>query len=61
VLAAGVGLRRALERGATLDQVVDSPLLAELRRARYWAGDDVASRLVELTGRLETFEPEVAR
>jgi len=61
VLAAGVGLRRALERGATLDQVVDSPLLAELRRARYWAGDDVASRLVELAGRLETFEPEVAR
>jgi hypothetical protein len=61
VLAAGQGLRRALEQGATLDQVVDSPLVAELRRARYWAGDDVAARLVELAGRLELFELEMAR
>ncbi len=61
VLAAGVGLRRALERGAALHQAVDSPLLAELRRARYWTGDDVATRLAELAGRLEAFEPEVVR
>ena len=61
VLAAGVGLRRALERGASVEGAVDSPLLGELRRARYWAGDDVVARLAELAGRLEAAEPQVAR
>jgi V/A-type H+-transporting ATPase subunit A len=34
VLAARTGLLRALERGMTLGQAVEAPILAELRRAK---------------------------
>jgi V/A-type H+-transporting ATPase subunit A len=56
VLAAGAGLRRALDRGTILDRAVEAPELGELRRARHWTGDDVAARIDELAGRLETLE-----
>jgi hypothetical protein len=52
VLAARVGLLRALESGATLEAALGHPDLAELRGVKTWAGDDVAVRLRELTGRL---------
>jgi V/A-type H+-transporting ATPase subunit A len=62
VLAAGEGMRRAIEGGATLEAAIDSPALAELRLARQWSGDDVAARLAALAARLEapSAEPSAA-
>jgi V/A-type H+-transporting ATPase subunit A len=59
VLAARTGIDRALTRGAPLDAVLASPVLAELRRAREWAGDDVDQRLAELAVRVSELEPAV--
>jgi len=60
VLAAGEGMRAALEAGAALEDVVESPLLDELQRARYWSGDDVVRRLRDLARRLAAPAREVS-
>ncbi|MEX1173423.1 MAG: V-type ATP synthase subunit A [Chloroflexota bacterium] len=59
VLAARTGLRAALDRGITLETALEAPALDELRRARYWAGDDVEPRLAELTERLLALGGEI--
>ncbi len=56
VLAAQQGLTAALERGATLEDAVEAPPLVELRRAKQWAGPDVAARLDLLAARLAGVE-----
>ncbi len=52
VLAARSGLEEALERGVTLEAALEAPILAELRRAKRWTGDDVAGRLRDLAERV---------
>ncbi len=52
VLAARDGMLRAHGDGMPIDEILASPLLVELRRARGWAGDDVADRLAGLAHRL---------
>jgi V/A-type H+-transporting ATPase subunit A len=52
VLSARTGLLRALDRGMTLEQAVEAPILAELRRAKQWTGPDVCPRLEALNERL---------
>ncbi len=58
VLAVRAGLRAALDRGATPEQAVESPLLAELRRAKQWSGEDVVPRLAALAARLAELDVE---
>jgi len=54
VLAAGEGMRAAIDRGATISAIVEDPLLAELRRANSSAGtdDQLATQLDDLAARL---------
>ncbi len=52
VLAARTGLARALERGSSLGQALEAPVLGELRRTKQWSGDDVVARLEALAARL---------
>jgi V/A-type H+-transporting ATPase subunit A len=54
VLAAGEGMRAAIERGVTVAAVIEDPLLAELRRANSLAGPEaeVVARIDALTARL---------
>jgi V/A-type H+-transporting ATPase subunit A len=56
VLAARAGLERAIARGASLEAALSAPVLAELRRAREWAGDDVVERLADLARRVAQLE-----
>jgi V/A-type H+-transporting ATPase subunit A len=56
VLSARTGLMRGLERGMTLEQAIEAPILAELRRAKQWTGPDVRARLEALTERLLALE-----
>ncbi len=57
VLSARDGLLAALERGTSLEAALEAPALAELRRAKGWAGPNVAERLADLAGRLRSLEP----
>jgi V/A-type H+-transporting ATPase subunit A len=57
VLAARDGLRAALEHGALLGTAMAAPVVAELRRAKGWTGDDVRARLDDLAARMGRFEP----
>ena len=59
VLAAREGLLAALASGATLDEALASPELAELRRAKAWAGDDVGTRIDALAVRIRGLTPAV--
>jgi V/A-type H+-transporting ATPase subunit A len=55
VLAAGEGLRLALDGGATLAEALDDALLRELRRANSLTGDRVEARLNTLAERLRAW------
>jgi V/A-type H+-transporting ATPase subunit A len=61
VLAARDGLLAAMEGGATLDEALAAAELAELRRAKTWAGDDLAQRLDGLARRVARLEPVAHR
>jgi len=60
VLAAGDGLLAAISNGATLDEALAAAELAELRRARELAGDDVRGRLDDLAERVCRLVPVLA-
>lgn len=53
VLAAKVGLERALAAGVPLERVRADPCFDELRAAKRWSGPDVVARLEALAARLE--------
>jgi V/A-type H+-transporting ATPase subunit A len=55
VLAAGEGLRLAIDGGATLAEALDDALLRELRRANSLTGDSVEARLNTLAERLRAW------
>ncbi len=57
VLAARDGLLGAISNGATLDEALAATELAELRRAKEWAGDDVRARLDILAQRVARLMP----
>jgi V/A-type H+-transporting ATPase subunit A len=57
VLAARTGLLSAIEAGASLEAAVGAPVLDELRRAKSWAGPDVAERLSDLAARVGALTP----
>jgi V/A-type H+-transporting ATPase subunit A len=59
VLAAGAGMRLAIERGETLTRILGSPLLAEVRRASSLAGPTVDRQLDELAARLRAWDAPV--
>ena len=59
VLAARDGLLGALSGGATLDEALAATELAEIRRAREWAGDGLAARLADLAKRVRQLVPVV--
>jgi V/A-type H+-transporting ATPase subunit A len=56
-LAVRTGLERALDRGSSLARALAAPVLAELRRAKEWTGDDLVGRLADLTMRVASLEP----
>jgi V/A-type H+-transporting ATPase subunit A len=57
VLAVRTGLRDAIGGGATLAEALAAAELAELRRAKEWAGDDVRHRLDDLAERVGRLVP----
>jgi V/A-type H+-transporting ATPase subunit A len=57
VLAAQHGLLAALDGGASLEAAIAAPVLEELRRARSWAGPDVAERIADLATRVRDLVP----
>jgi V/A-type H+-transporting ATPase subunit A len=58
VMAAGAGMRRALDAGATLAEIFGASLLADLRRGSSLGGPDVEAHLDRLATRLRAWAGE---
>ena len=58
VIVAGAAMRRALDGGATLAQIIGAPLMTELRRGSSLSGPDVEAQLGALVARLLAWASE---